>query len=45
MNEDAEANSAKLAVEGDLRVTKVVRIIRKLRIDEVPQLWNVLSST
>ncbi len=28
--------------EGDQRVTKVGRIIRKLRLDEIPQMFNVL---
>jgi len=29
--------------EGDDRVTKVGRILRKTRIDELPQLWNILK--
>ncbi|GAX62939.1 sugar transferases [Candidatus Scalindua japonica] len=43
MKPDAEANGAVWAKEGDLRVTKIGRIIRKLRIDEMPQMWNVLK--
>lgn len=31
------------AIENDPRVTKVGYWLRKLRIDEVPQLWNVLT--
>ncbi len=41
---NAEAISgAQLAKENDPRITKVGRVIRKLRIDELPQLFNVLA--
>jgi lipopolysaccharide/colanic/teichoic acid biosynthesis glycosyltransferase len=30
------------AAEGDPRVTRVGRLLRQSRIDEIPQLWNVL---
>lgn len=41
---DAEKRGqAVLATENDPRITKVGRIIRKLRIDELPQLLNVLK--
>jgi sugar transferase (PEP-CTERM system associated) len=44
MREDAEAVSGPVwAEEDDPRITRVGRIIRKLRIDELPQLWNVLK--
>ena len=39
---DAEKDGAKWATANDNRVTRVGRIIRKLRIDEIPQMWNVL---
>ena len=43
MRADAEKDGApQWARRGDTRVTKVGRLIRKLRIDELPQLWNVL---
>lgn len=42
MRTDAEKNGAVWAAEDDPRVTRVGRVIRKLRIDELPQLWNVL---
>lgn len=43
MRADAEANGAVWAQKHDPRVTRVGRIIRSLRIDELPQLWNVLA--
>jgi sugar transferase (PEP-CTERM system associated) len=44
MRTDAEAaGKAVWASENDPRVTRVGRIIRKLRIDELPQLWCVLK--
>lgn len=42
MVEDAEKGGAVWARENDNRVTRLGAIIRKLRIDELPQLWNVL---
>ncbi|MGP9801160.1 TIGR03013 family XrtA/PEP-CTERM system glycosyltransferase [Rheinheimera sp. NSM] len=43
MRLDAEKNGARWATTNDDRVTKVGRIIRKYRIDELPQLMNVLA--
>jgi len=39
---DAEAGGAKWATKNDPRVTSVGMFLRKTRIDEIPQLWNVL---
>lgn len=45
MRMDAEADGqAKWAAADDPRITRVGRIIRKCRIDELPQLWNVLRN-
>ena len=43
MRVDAERNGAQWASQTDDRVTRVGRIIRKYRIDELPQLFNVLN--
>jgi len=43
MRTDAEKHGAQFAKENDDRVTKVGAFIRKTRIDELPQLWNVLK--
>ncbi len=44
MRQDAEKAGPQWASENDPRVTRVGRIIRKLRIDELPQFINVLKN-
>lgn len=39
---DAEKYGQKLAEKDDPRITKVGAVLRKTRLDELPQLWNVL---
>ncbi|MGN1195671.1 MAG: sugar transferase, partial [Acutalibacteraceae bacterium] len=46
MKPDAEKDGvARLAEDNDDRITKVGRVIRKLRLDELPQLLNILSGS
>lgn len=40
-----EPDGLRLATEHDERVTRVGRVIRKLRVDELPQLFNVLGGS
>lgn len=42
MCQDAEACGPRWAADGDRRITRVGQVIRKWRLDELPQLWNVL---
>ena len=43
MRMDAEKGGAVWAAQGDKRVTPVGRVLRRTRIDELPQLFNVLA--
>lgn len=43
MRMDAEKHGAQWAQTNDSRITKVGKFIRKTRIDEIPQLFNVLK--
>ncbi|MDK9705925.1 MAG: TIGR03013 family PEP-CTERM/XrtA system glycosyltransferase [Desulforhopalus sp.] len=43
MRQDAEKDGAVWASKNDARVTRFGSILRKLRIDELPQIWNVIK--
>jgi exopolysaccharide biosynthesis polyprenyl glycosylphosphotransferase len=43
MHIDAEKNGPALSKDKDSRITSVGRFLRKTRIDETPQFWNVLN--
>lgn len=43
MRVDAEQAGPVWASKGDARTTRVGRIIRKARIDEIPQFWSILK--
>ena len=42
MRLDAEKDGPVWAKSEDQRMTRVGRIIRKIRVDEIPQFWNIL---
>ena len=42
MSQDAEAGGPSWALKNDPRVTRVGQLLRKFRLDELPQLFNVL---
>jgi sugar transferase (PEP-CTERM system associated) len=44
MKTDAEADGTPIwAASGDDRSTRVGRVIRKIRVDEIPQFWNIIK--
>ncbi|MBD5206507.1 MAG: sugar transferase [Bacteroidales bacterium] len=43
MHQNAEKNGPQLSHENDNRTTALGKIMRKYRIDELPQLWNIIK--
>lgn len=43
MTADAESRGSQVTTEGDSRVTKAGRFLRKVRLDELPQLINIIK--
>lgn len=43
MREDSESNGAQLAKKDDDRITPYGRFIRRLHLDELPQIFNILN--
>ncbi|MFN3136169.1 MAG: exopolysaccharide biosynthesis polyprenyl glycosylphosphotransferase [Allomuricauda sp.] len=39
---DAEKKGAKMATKNDARVTKFGKVLRKFRVDELPQVWSII---
>ena len=43
MVEDAEKNGARMSEKNDKRITPLGKLLRRSRIDELPQFWSVLK--
>jgi len=43
MVKDAEKDGPKMTAEKDIRITKFGNFSRKTRLDEIPQLWNIIK--
>jgi lipopolysaccharide/colanic/teichoic acid biosynthesis glycosyltransferase len=43
MTEDAEKKGSQITVDNDVRITKIGKLLRKTRLDELPQLVNILA--
>lgn len=43
MVDKAEKDGEKMTIRNDERITKIGRVIRKTRLDELPQLFNILK--
>ena len=43
MVDHADKVGSQVTVQGDARITKVGHLLRKVRLDELPQLFNILS--
>ncbi len=43
MNVDAETNGPQLSSDQDERITSWGKVMRKWRLDELPQLWNIIK--
>jgi exopolysaccharide biosynthesis polyprenyl glycosylphosphotransferase len=43
MRQDAERHGAVWATKADPRITRAGKFMRRTRIDEIPQIWNVLK--